>query len=74
MANIYAPWTDEQVKSLNHYQTCGHFHPYTCSGSGGKHQQDLIAKKYGWFCPQCDRIVQTDAMQESIDIAKSCGE
>ena len=30
MEKINAPFTDEQVKNLNDYQTKGRFHPFTC--------------------------------------------
>lgn len=52
-----APWTDEQVKSLNEYQHSAPFHPFTCGKRDG-HQSDgvLIATNDGWTCPEpgCD--------------------
>ena len=44
---INAPWTDDQVATLNTYQQCGHFHPYTC----GICRADLVATNDGWRCP-----------------------
>lgn len=49
---IKAPWTDEQVATLNYYQESGVFHPYTCGGE--KCRADLVATVNGWTCPQCD--------------------
>jgi hypothetical protein len=41
-----APWTDDQVRSLNDYQASGLFHPYTC----GNCREDLVAMRDGWTC------------------------
>lgn len=51
--NIYAPFTDEQVKNLNEFQAAGYIHPYTC---GNDHDGDriLIATNAGWICPSCN--------------------
>jgi len=51
---IYAPFTPEQVESLNEYQNSLAFHPFTC---GGKEcRNDLVATSDGWHCPDpaCD--------------------
>ena len=60
-----APWTAEQVKSLNDYQKSGVFHPFTCGGDRSdkahanyarQHEEDkgqLIATTCGWVCPIC---------------------
>lgn len=57
---IHAPFTVEQVATLNEFQSLGNFHPYTC-GSG--HRTDaahldgegvLQATETGWECPYCD--------------------
>lgn len=46
-----APFTPEQVESLNGFQRCGCFHPFTC----GKCRNDLIATEQGWVCQNgCD--------------------
>jgi hypothetical protein len=67
--HIYAPFTAEQVTTLNHYQHSGHFHPFTCGrcrdklGTGawphqpyqGPHDDRLlVATLNGWICPTCD--------------------
>lgn len=47
-----APWTADQVASLNGFQTSGFFHPFTCS----KGSHPLLATLHGWVCPQDDYI------------------
>jgi hypothetical protein len=51
---IQAPFTEDQVNSLNEYQPSGVFHPFTCGGD--KCRNDLVATKEGWVCPdpECD--------------------
>lgn len=48
-----APWTDEQVKNLNEFQTEGYMHPFTCGGKkdGKDCRSVLVATKDGWICP-----------------------
>lgn len=61
-----APWTAQQVKFLNEFQSGGQFHPFTCGGNrmdeahtayqkehGGDFGQ-LVATTEGWECPVCD--------------------
>lgn len=43
MTRSNAPWTEDQVKSLNAYQMAGYVHPFT----GGK-GEILIATTEGW--------------------------
>lgn len=50
IAKIIAPWTPEQVDSLNAYQTSGAFHPYTCVTHS---DEPLVATPAGWTCPCC---------------------
>jgi len=49
---IYAPFTTEQVKSLNDFQQSGYFHPFTCGNENCR--ADLIATEFGWVCPACE--------------------
>lgn len=59
-----APWTQEQVESLNDFQTSGAFHPFTCGqcrdtlGTGSWpepiNERLLVATQAGWTCPTCD--------------------
>lgn len=62
-AKVVAPFTDDQVKSLNDYQVSGVMHPFTCGGCRdrlgireGKFVNDrlLVATPAGWVCPTCD--------------------
>lgn len=63
-----APWTDEEVKSLNEFQKCKAWHPFTCGDCGEclvpQKSRVLVATKDGWECPSCNSqcaptIVQT---------------
>jgi hypothetical protein len=47
---IRAPWSHDQVASLNGFQASGFFHPFTCDR--GSHT--LRATASGWVCPQDD--------------------
>jgi hypothetical protein len=54
---VTAPFTPEQVESLNGYQSALLFHPFTCRHrDDGKHTDEavLIASTDGWQCPCCD--------------------
>ena len=48
---VYAPFTSEQVESLNAYQSSGAFHPYTCDCG-----RVLRAVPAGLECPWCRRV------------------
>lgn len=56
---VTAPFTPDQVESLNAYQVSGVFHEFTC-GSDEAHENEfnppLIAAEGGWVCsaPLCD--------------------
>ena len=57
---VEAPWTVDQVASLNGYQTCGVMHPFTGSrGPNGEERPDLIATCAGWVEYEGGPIVQT---------------
>ncbi len=50
-----APFNPEQIKALQLYQTCGLFHPYTCSClSPGK--LPLVPYECGLMCWACFKI------------------
>lgn len=55
---VMAPWSPDQVASLNAFQIAHAGHPYTCSGGGGTHAWELAATPEGWRClypgGQCD--------------------
>lgn len=53
---IHAPWTPDQVASLNEFQQSGQFHPFTCSCGC---RQPLIAREDGWHCPDGGKHTQT---------------
>jgi hypothetical protein len=62
MSKVYAPFTPDQVASLNAYQRSGTFHEFTC-GSDNCHavvvydsKAILHASPKGWKCPftNCD--------------------
>lgn len=52
---IEAPWTDEQVRSLNAYQNVGTFHPFTCGNHRG-YSPSLVATNRCWQCPECSYV------------------
>ena len=54
-----APWTDEEVRNLERWQTCAWVHPYTCGHCRDAHlhgsdEHRLVPTKDGWWCPTCD--------------------
>jgi len=58
---IKAPFTDDQIASLNAYQKSLHVHPYTCGNDHmGVHftvdDRILIADLFGWHCPKCSYL------------------
>jgi hypothetical protein len=52
MTQIFAPWSDEQVATLNRWQKLGYVHEFTCPGDGCK-VRVLTARKSGWVCEGC---------------------
>jgi hypothetical protein len=52
---IEAPWSDEQVRSLNRYQHADPTRAFVCPI---EHDGDrlLFATKYGWVCRGCDYV------------------
>lgn len=59
---VHAPFTPDQVKSLNHYQISGVMHPFTCGScrdrlgvlnDGVWDDHLLVATLDGWTCPTC---------------------
>lgn len=49
---ITAPFTPDQIESINGFQRAGIFHPFTCGTEGCGH--DLVAEAEGMRCPRCD--------------------
>lgn len=49
----YAPWTEDEVQSLNDYQDARMMHPFTC----GNNSNDVLeATADGWICLFCEYI------------------
>lgn len=62
---VEAPWTDDQVASLNAYQKAGPFHPFTYGE--GNEQVDLIATAAGWVAHHGGPVVQKWAHEFMAD-------
>jgi hypothetical protein len=60
-----APWTDDQVLSLNTYQECSRYHPLTYSN--GDEKVNLIATNEGWVACQGGPVVQAWAHRWMAD-------
>ena len=59
--HVKAPWTPDQVASLNGYQASEKYHPYTCRNRGASFHRwrlgdkgVLIPTTSGWICSDCD--------------------
>ena len=51
---VQAPFTAEQVASLNGYQRSGTFHEFTCGNDECPVvHATLVAAEDGWHCPSC---------------------
>jgi hypothetical protein len=50
---IEAPFTAEQVETMNAFQSLDTVHPFTCAND---HAGDdvLVAHEDGWRCPSCE--------------------
>lgn len=62
---VQAPFTADQVSSLNNYQASGVMHPFTCGVcrdrlgtyvDGRLDDRLLVATLAGWICPTCDGV------------------
>jgi hypothetical protein len=62
---IDAPWTEDQVKSLNAYQNAGYVHPFT--DGDGEEKVDLTATPEGWVRKVGGPVVQTWAHEFMTD-------
>lgn len=51
---MYAPWSPEQIKTLEAWQRNKDLHPYTCGNGLHSITQVLIPTVDGWVCPSCD--------------------
>lgn len=48
---VYAPFTEEQMKCLDAWQTSGEVHPFTCCD-----HQTMVVKPGGFVCPKCGQV------------------
>ena len=52
LETVFAPWSQDQVNSLNAFQRSKKVHPYTCGGDGCR--EVLVATQGGWVCSKCE--------------------
>lgn len=57
-------FTADQVASLNAYQTCGRWHPFTC---GNGCDAGLVASTEDWTCPGGCGYTQDWALRFMLD-------
>lgn len=50
---IHAPFSSEQVDTLNKFQRLGYVHEFTCPENHGGADRTLYATREGWRCPHC---------------------
>lgn len=55
MEILEAPWSEDQVKSINDYQSSGSKHPALCPNDLGVLQATLT----GLYCPECSYFTET---------------
>lgn len=55
----HAPWTEDQIASLNGYQECGMVHPFTGERGPNGEETILIATRDGWVEKEGGPVVQT---------------
>lgn len=53
MVDSHAPWTDEEVDNINHFQSSGVYHPFTCNCPHPVRNSRLIAYNDGLRCEHC---------------------
>jgi hypothetical protein len=54
-----APWTEDEVRNLEDWQSCPWVHAYTCGHCRDADplcddEHALVPTVYGWRCPTCD--------------------
>jgi len=55
MTYTLSPFTQDEVNSINAFQKCGYWHPFTC-GDGCK--SSLVATPNGLECVECNMYRQ----------------
>ena len=53
-----APWTPEQVQSLNDFQEMKPMHPFTHGNDDDGEEEILVAEEDGWHCPNHPEYTQ----------------
>ena len=73
---IKAPFNDEQIRSINEFQHCNYFHPFTCANDSN---HVLVAYNAGLMCPNNDckytkewvhNFMQDFSWQQTVAILK----
>jgi hypothetical protein len=59
LGTVEAPWTPDQVRSLNAYQACGQMHPFTGDRGPNGEETVLIATTDGWIERAGGPVIQT---------------
>lgn len=67
MTRVEAPWSDDQVASLNGFQACGLHHPFTGTRGPNGEETILIATSAGWIEREGGPVVQTWAYDLMTD-------
>lgn len=69
MEKVVAPWTQDQVKSLNEYQKSGVMHPFTGVNENAPDGEDdlLIATEDGWVSKYTPDYKQDWAYEFMVD-------
>lgn len=69
VGRIEAPWTDDQVASLNAYQASDAYHPFTGERGPKGEEVTLIATPSGWVESEGGSVVQTWAHDFMANLA-----
>jgi len=67
------PWTKDQVASLNGYQACDSFHPFTGERGPNNEETILIATENGWVEREGGPVVQVWAYTSMADWSWKAG-
>lgn len=54
MSQLTAPFSQDQRISINDFQHCNYWHPFTCENPHTGSDRTLIALDDGMHCPLCD--------------------
>ncbi len=64
---VYTPWSSDQVRSLNAFQSCKSLHPFTGARGPSGEETTLIATADGWVEREGGPVVQTWAHSVMAD-------